>query len=206
VRSNSRTFTDNARRDQIVRCAIEVVAEVGFAQASIRKIAERVGVAMSVVLYHFGTKHELVKAIAEHAFRQALAAILPALDAEPTAAGKLRAYILANAAFLQSHRTQYLAILDIGMSYRTADGELLDRVALDPELMAEIARLDLAAILRQGQESGEFRDFDVARTAMAIQGAVLNGPLLEIARNPGFDLDGYAEELVTLFDAATRRG
>jgi AcrR family transcriptional regulator len=34
-----------------VGCAIEVIAEVGFAQASIRKIADRVGIATSAVHY-----------------------------------------------------------------------------------------------------------------------------------------------------------
>jgi AcrR family transcriptional regulator len=206
VRSNDRTFTDTARRTQITLAAIEVIAEIGYAQASIRKIAERVGVAMSVVLYHFANKDNLVREIVHHSFREALDAIVPALEMENTATGKLRAYIVANADFLQSHRTQYSAVLDIGMSYRTADGARMDAIALDPELMADIAKLDLAAILRQGQESGEFREFDVAHMVMAINGAVRNGPLLDLAINPDFDMDGYAEELVTLFDLATRRG
>lgn len=206
MRSNDRTFADNARRSQITLVAIEVIAEIGYAQASIRKIAERVGVAMSVVLYHFKNKDDLVREIVHHAFREALDAIVPALEKETTATGKLRAYIVANVDFLLSHRTQYSAVLDIGMSYRTASGDRMDAIALDPELLADIARLDLAAILRQGQESGDFRDFDVAHMTTAIQGAVRNGPLLDQAINPNFDMDGYAEELVTLFDLATRRG
>jgi hypothetical protein len=92
------------------------------------------------------------------------------------------------------------------MSYRTAVGARMDAIALDPDLLAGIAKLDLAAILRQGQESGEFRDFDVAHMSSAIQGAVRNGPLLELAINPNYDMDGYAEELVKSFDLATRRG
>jgi hypothetical protein len=41
---------------------------------------------------------------------------------------------------------------------------------------------------------------------MAIRAAVLNGPILEVLTNPEFDLDAYAEELVALFERATRRG
>lgn len=206
MRSNDRTFADTARRTQITLAAIEVIAEIGYAQASIRKIAERVGVAMSVVLYHFGNKDDLVREIVHHSFRTALDAILPALERETTAAGKLRAYIAANVDFLQSHRTQYSAVLDIGMSYRTADGARMDAIALDPDLMADVVKLDLATILRQGQESGEFRDFDVNHMATAVNGAVRNGPLLDYAMNPNFDLNGYTGELVTSFDLATRRG
>lgn len=206
MRSNDRTFTDNARRAQITLAAIEVIAEIGYAQASIRKIAERVGVAMSVVLYHFANKDDLVREIVHHSFREAIAVIVPALERETTATGKLRAYIVANTDFMQSHRTQYSAVLDIGMSYRTTDGARMDAIALDPELMADIVQLDLGTILRQGQESGEFRDFDVAHMATAVNGAVRNGPLLDMAIDPNFDLDGYAGELVTSFELATRRG
>jgi AcrR family transcriptional regulator len=206
VRSNDRTFADTARRKQITLAAIEVIAEIGYAQASIRKIAERVGVAMSVVLYHFANKDDLVREIVHHSFREAIDAIVPALEVERTAGGKLRAYIVANADFMLSHRTQYSAVFDIGMSYRTAGGDRMNAIALDPDLVADIMKLDLATILRQGQESGEFRDFDVAHMASAINGAVRNGPLLELALNPNYDMDGYAGELVTTFDLATRRG
>lgn len=52
-------------RIPIVECAIEVIAELGFAQASIRKIADRVGIAMSTVLYHFGNRDNLVDAVVD---------------------------------------------------------------------------------------------------------------------------------------------
>ncbi|HEX5408105.1 MAG TPA: helix-turn-helix domain-containing protein, partial [Pseudonocardiaceae bacterium] len=67
MRSNNepsgRTFADEARRKQLVECAIEVIAEQGFAQASLARIAQRAGVAKSVVLYHFANKDELVEQV-----------------------------------------------------------------------------------------------------------------------------------------------
>jgi len=200
----SRTFTERARRAQIVECAIEVVAELGYAQTSIRKIAERVGVAMSVVLYHFTNKEELVRAIVIESYRNAVAAVAPAIEAETSAAGKLRAYIRSNAAFLQSHRTQYAAVLDIGLSFRTAGGGRLDQLEIDPQLLGDLTTLDLETILRRGQENGEFRTFDTRRTAVAIRSA-LNGAVLETAQDTDFDVLAYGEELVTIFDSATRR-
>ena len=98
----ARTFADRSRRAQIVACAIEAVAELGFANTSIRKIAERVGVAMSVVLYHFANKDELVRAIVTEAWRSAIATILPPVEAETTATGKLHAYIRANVIFIKT--------------------------------------------------------------------------------------------------------
>jgi TetR/AcrR family transcriptional regulator, fatty acid metabolism regulator protein len=197
------SFTKRARRAQIVECAIEAVAELGYAQTSLRKIAERVGVAMSVVLYHFANKEELVRAIVTEAYRSVIATVAPAVAAEPTAAGKLRAYIRANAAYLDTHRLQFMAMLDIGLSYRSGSGRRLDELDVDPELLGELAKLDLESILRLGQDSGEFRRLETRRIAVAVRSAV-NGAALEIARDPEFDVLAYGEELVTVFDLATR--
>src|SRR5215469_10491417 len=60
---SGRTFADEARRTQLVECAIDVIAAEGFAQASLARIAERAGVAKSVVLYHFANKDELVEQV-----------------------------------------------------------------------------------------------------------------------------------------------
>jgi AcrR family transcriptional regulator len=199
----SPTFTERARRAQIVECAIEVVAELGYAQASLRRIAERVGVAMSVVLYHFANKEELIRAIVTEAYRSAIATIVPAVNAEATAAGKLRAYIRASAEYLDSHRLRHMAVVDIGLSYRSGSGRRLDELEMDPELLEDLAKLDLDAILRRGQDDGEFRPLDTRRMAVAVRSA-LNGAVLEIARDPEFDVLAYGEELVTIFDLATR--
>jgi len=171
---------------------------------SIRKIAERVWVAMSVVLYHFANKDELVRAIVAEAWRSAIATILPAVEAETTAIGKLHAYIRANVIFVKTYRMQHMAMLDIGLSYRTAAGHRLDQLDIDPELLGDLAKLDLETILRDGQATGEFRPMDTKSVAMAVRGA-LNGAILEIAADPDYDALGYADELVTMFDLATRR-
>src|SRR5882757_1103673 len=116
------SFTRTARKAQIVSCAIEVIAEVGFAQASIRKIADRVGIAMSAVLYHFGTKDNLVDAIVEHMYRMALAVVVPAIDAETTASGKLNAYIRSSIQYFGTNRVALQALASLGASYQPSDG------------------------------------------------------------------------------------
>lgn len=197
------TFTNEARRAQIVACAIEVIAEEGYARTSIRKVAQRVGVAMSVVLYHFADKDDLVAAIVTVLYRSAIAMMVPALQAEDSARAKLAAYIRANAAFVQEHRPQHLALIDIGANYRSATGRRLWELDVDPELLADLAQIDLQTILTDGQRGGEFRRFDAAAMALAIRGA-LNSVVLEVAQNADFDVLGCAEELVTTFDLATR--
>jgi AcrR family transcriptional regulator len=195
------TFTQSARRAQIVAAAIEVIAEIGWAQASIRKIADRVGVAMSAVLYHFGSKDNLVDAIIEEMYRSALAVVVPALDAERTATAKLAGYIRANIAYFDSHRLQLSALAQLGAGYQPADGRRFEELGMTDDLRVELTALDPAAILIAGQQDCEFGEFPASSMAVALRGAV-NAAVEKILREPDFDARAYAEDLVTLFQRA----
>ena len=197
------TFTERARRAQIVGGAIALIAELGYAQASVGRIAERVGVAKSLVLYHFANKDELVGAVVTEIYRAAAAIMLPAIDAEASAAGRLRAYIRANATFIETHRAHALAVLELWTGFRTSAGLRLDEAAAQPPSDGDLARLDPVAILELGQRTGEFRPFSAQAMAIAVRQAV-DGAVLRLARDPAFDVPGYCEELVTAFDLATR--
>lgn len=193
------TFTQSARRAQIVESAIEVIAEVGWAQTSIRKIAERVGVAMSAVLYHFGTKDKLVEAIVEQMYRSALAVVVPAVDAESTAAGKLTAYIRATVEYFDTHRVHLAALSQLASSYRPSDGSSFNGLGLSPALVEELAALDATGILQSGQLAGEFGEFPVDSVAMALSGAG-HALVYKFMREPDFDAHRYGEDLVEIFN------
>jgi len=60
------SVTGIARRSQIVAAMIDVIAELGFGQASFARIAERAGVSSTrLISYHFAGKDELITAVAE---------------------------------------------------------------------------------------------------------------------------------------------
>jgi hypothetical protein len=61
----------------------------------------------------------------------------------------------------------------------------------------------LLRILAAGQEAGEFRSFDTYVMAATVQRSLDGLPFL-LRTEPELDLAHYAEELVTLFDLATR--
>jgi AcrR family transcriptional regulator len=184
-----------------------LVAEIGYTQTSIGKIAERVGVAKSVVLYYFATKDELVSTLAQEIFVASVPVMVPAIEAEHTAADKLRAYIRSNGEFIHTHRNHALAMLDMWTSYRSPTGQRLDQVmaeaAARQPLHGEYAALDPAAIFELGQRTGEFRAFAALPMAIAVRQAI-DGAVIQSSRDPGFDVPGYCEELVTIFDLATR--
>jgi AcrR family transcriptional regulator len=204
VRSDAKkpaTFTQSARRAQIVAAAIDVIAEIGWAQTSIRKIADRVGLAMSAVLYHFGTKDNLVDAIIEEMYRTALSVVVPAVDSESTATGKLAAYIRGSIAYFNTHRSHLTALTQVGTGYQPSDGRRFDELGLTPELQEELAALDPTAILTAGQQAHEFGDFPIASTALALRGAV-NAVVEKILRESDFDTRAYGEDLVAIFGRA----
>ena len=56
-----RTFTERARRAQIVDAAIETIAELGYARASFAQIARRAALSSTgLISYHFAGKDELI--------------------------------------------------------------------------------------------------------------------------------------------------
>jgi TetR/AcrR family transcriptional regulator, fatty acid metabolism regulator protein len=201
------TFTEQARREQIVAAAVEVIATSGYGQASVAKIADHIGIAKSVVLYHFKTKSDIIEAAVTTVFAQAALVIAPAVTAEPTAAGKLSAYIRANAAFIAGNRTAAIAMLEIVTSYRSDDGLRLDQAAANSVQASpptgDLALLDPYATFTQGVRSGEFRPLSAVFMKNALR-AALDGAVWEIARDPDYDVVGYGEELVTMFELATK--
>src|SRR5579872_5747351 len=61
VERSHRTFTETARRAQIVEAAIATIAEVGYAHTSFALIAKRAGLSSTgLISYHFASKDDLI--------------------------------------------------------------------------------------------------------------------------------------------------
>ena len=199
VPAENRSFAETARRAQIVDCAIDTIAEVGFAKASVDQIAKRAGVSKGVITYHFPNKDEIVAAVIGKVVAAGRTYIQPRIMAETSAAGRLRAYIECHLEFIDAHRKPLIALVEIAMSARRADGSL----AIGPAALAErVAGLE--ELLRAGQRSGDFRRFNTRVMALTIIQAIDGVPPL-LAREPNLDVKVHAKELATAFALATRR-
>ncbi len=188
------TFTEAARRAQIVEAAIDTIAEVGYAHASFALIAKRAGLSSTgLISYHFASKDELIEQVVTTIISMMGQFMEQRMEQQPNAAGALRTYIHATAAFIGSHRTQMKALLDIFMNGGLHYDETTELVVVSP----------IEEILRRGQQSGEFRTFDTRVMAVLIQRAVDGLPFL-LATYPDVDVDAYAREVITVFDLATR--
>ncbi|MCP2360844.1 AcrR family transcriptional regulator [Nonomuraea thailandensis] len=195
----SRTFIEEARRAQIIECAIDVLAEHGYLHTTLARIAKRAKISTGVISYHFGGKDQLIQAVVMEVAKLATDLMIPRILSQTTATEGLRAYIESNLEFMGLHRKPLLALVQI---VTHAVGE--DSRAGPYDHQADVAITDLEKLLDWGQRSGEFRDFDMRSMAIAIRGAIdaVPGRLLN---DPDFDLDLLARELVTTFTLATRR-
>ncbi|QFY07132.1 TetR family transcriptional regulator [Nonomuraea phyllanthi] len=199
VPSESRTFIEEARRSQIIACAIEVLADHGYAHATMARIARQAKISAGAISYHFGGKNQLIEAVVAEVARLATDMMVPRILAQPTATLALRAYLESNLDFMRLHRKPLLALVEVITHMPGEEGGPGPYAE-----QAEVAITDLEKVLDWGQRSGEFRDFDKRTMAVTIRGAVDAVPA-RMLNEPGLDLDLLAQELVTTFTLATRR-
>lgn len=200
MRSNrtdrNRTFVTSARRAQIVEAAIDTLAEVGYANASLARIAVRLGISKGVISYHFAGKDDLTAEIVTQVLQQARAYMQPRIEAQTNGPDMLRTYIESNLEFIRDNPNQLRAIVEI---VRATIAGTADRPFSESRDGVQI----LAGMLARYQAAGDFRpDFDPNAIAMAIRAVIDVAP--SRLTDPAFDIDQYAHEAVTLFDLATR--
>jgi AcrR family transcriptional regulator len=70
---DQRVARGDATRARILEAARDMVREQGFARTTIRGVAERAGVQLSLVHYHFGGKRQLLAAVLEQENERLLA-------------------------------------------------------------------------------------------------------------------------------------
>uniref|UniRef100_UPI0031DD6221 TetR/AcrR family transcriptional regulator n=1 Tax=Saccharothrix mutabilis TaxID=33921 RepID=UPI0031DD6221 len=187
----AKSVTEQARRAQIVGAAIETVAELGYAATSFKQIATRAGLSSTgLISYHFKGKQELVDEVYAEVLRRYADFVMGFLDRSDTVAGELRAFLVANLRFMRAHRSHTVALMQVRphVSVRGRDE--------DHRRMADL--------LREGQRSGEFREFDADTMAIFVL-ALRNGVLARAAEDEALDLDLCERELLTLVERATAR-
>jgi AcrR family transcriptional regulator len=194
---DSRTFVSNARRAQIVEAAMETISEVGYANASLSRIAVQLDISKGVISYHFSGKDDLIAEIVSQTLARARAHIQPRIEAQTTGPAILRAYIESNLEFIRDNPTQISALIEIVRA--TIAGAKSPFSGSNRDGAVHI----LAKLLTRSQAAGDFRpDFDPTAMAIAIRAVIDAAP--GRLGDPSFDIDRYAGEAVTVFHLATR--
>lgn len=171
------------------------MAEVGYAQTSFARIAEKAGISKGVITYHFTSKDEILRLVATQLFDRGWQHMEPQITAQQTAAGRVRAWIGSELEFFGAHRTEFLAMSDIMANHRSEDGSYAYATELAEELDG------LTEILAQGQRDGDLRQFDARSVATFILSCI-DGVLESWAMDPGVDLPAQSAALVDFIDHA----
>jgi AcrR family transcriptional regulator len=168
----------DARREQMLQAAVEVIEERGFPDTRIADVARRADVSPALVIYYFKTKDNLLAEAlryAENLFYDAGARQTAALD---------------------KARDRLETIIRMSCIPDNGEGGPIDSWVLYLDLWAqavrhpEIARVreesdrrwrgTVADIVREGQDSGEFEDVDADDFAVFL-GSLLDGLAVQIA-------------------------
>ncbi len=172
-----------AKRDEILRVALDVIAENGFRRSSLREIGERVGLTNAGVLHHFGSKEEL------------FAEVLRVRD-ERSAASSGRALDSFSEVIRRNAAVPGLAHLYASLSSDGVDPEhpahdfFVERYrALEEMLTTE---------LRDRQEAGEVhRSLDAAMLARMLI-ALADGLQVQWLFEPEFSMADHVDALLEL--------
>jgi TetR/AcrR family transcriptional regulator, fatty acid metabolism regulator protein len=196
------TFTEAARRAQIVQATIATIAEAGYQHASYAQIATRAGLSSTgLISYHFASKAELIGEVVAQVVAAGQEFMLPRIHAAAPGADRLRAYITSNLEFMAAHPAPIRAVADILSALRREPGG-------PPAPYAPLHARGLAQLeefLREGQRNGQFRSFSPAVMALAIRAAI-DEVAYRLGGEHDLDLAGYGRELAALFDHATAAG
>lgn len=183
------TFTEAARRAQIIDSAIATVNELGYHRASLAEIAKRAPVAKSAIVYYFGSKDALLLHVLDQVFSALGAAVEAAVTTEVTPDARLRAYAESYLSHIDTHRREVAAGVTIVVSHRDADGTPLYLLQSDEDTAL------LRSILSDGMDAGTFRSMPLA-AAVTIAESLLDLAITTVQQDLDSDLAELNAEII----------
>src|SRR5690348_6938386 len=170
--------TAEQRREQMLRAALEVISERGFADTRIADIAERIGISPALVIYYFKTKDQLLTEAIRHYEDTWYAEGKRRMARLGSAAARLEEFVAMNLLpdpDPELDGTNWTLWLDFwAQAARNAD------VAHVRRKSDERWRDVIVSLVIAGQEAGEFADIDPHPFSIFVS-ALLDGLTVQIA-------------------------
>jgi AcrR family transcriptional regulator len=169
--------TADQRREQMLRAALDVIAERGYAETRIADVAERAGTSPALVIYYFKTKDQLLTEAIRYSEDHWYEAGTRRMAAIPTAAGRLEEIVA------MSCLPEADAEPDSSWSLWL---DLWAQAVRHPEVAGVRQKFDerwrdmICSLVIEGQESGEFGPVNPDDFAVLLS-ALLDGLAVQIA-------------------------
>jgi len=188
----------DARRRQILKAAVQVIADKGLCDTGIKDVADQAGTSPALVIYYFGKKDILLAEALAFAEERFYAQTADAVAEMSSARDRLVELVRCSCSVGEDDFDEWVLWLDLWARAPRDPDVARDRLAMDRRW-----RTTIGEIVREGQARGEFAPVDVdafaLRLAALIDGlailVVLRDP--EVTRDRMFDLcvDTCAKEL-----------
>lgn len=185
--TGSRTFTEQARRAQLVDATIEQIARRGLAGASLARVAEATGITKAAVLYHVGSKDALIAAAYQRVLDALVATVGAAIDAAPVG-DRPAVYIRAMVAHLRDNPQHVRVLAEVGRKQ-------------DVDHPSDARWAPLAGIIDAAAEAATDKRGTAAvdsRALALIIGGAIDGIVAEHLADEDFDVTSAADLLVSL--------
>jgi AcrR family transcriptional regulator len=169
------------RREQMLRAALEVIADRGYADTRIADVAERIGISPALVIYYFKTKDQLLTESIRYLDNVWYADGQRRMAELPTAVARIEEIVAMSC--LPEADTEPRSSWTLWLDFWTL-------AARNPEV-AGLRRKDderwrdmIGSLVRDGQRAGEFRAVDADNFAILLC-SLLDGLAIQIAlRDP----------------------
>jgi AcrR family transcriptional regulator len=166
------------RREQMLRAAIDVIAERGFPDTRISDVGKRVGASSALVIYYFGTKDRLLTDALRYSEDRFYAEVERRLDGTEGAEAKLEMLVR-----MSCHNDSLDGMPGSWLIWP----DVWAQAVRHPEISRHREELDqrwrdkVADIVREGIESGEFdAEVDVDEVSLLLT-ALLDGLVVQVS-------------------------
>jgi AcrR family transcriptional regulator len=169
--------TADQRREQMLRAALEVIGERGYAETRIADVAERAGTSPALVIYYFKTKDQLLTEAIRFSEDRWYAAGTRRMAAIGTAAGRLEEIVAMTTLPEADAEPETSGLLWL---------DLWSQAGRHPEVAGVRQKFDerwrdmICSLVVEGQEAGEFGPVDPTDFAV-LMSALLDGLSVQIA-------------------------
>ena len=166
----------DARRRQILKAAVQVIAEKGLCDTGIKDVADQAGTSPALVIYYFGKKDVLLAEALSFADEQFYAQTADAVAELTSARDRLVELVRCSCSVGEAEDDfdEWVLWLDLWARAPRDPDVARDRAAMDRRWRATIGE-----IVRAGQATGEFAALDADAFALRL-GALIDGLAIQV--------------------------
>jgi len=189
------------RRNEMIEAFSHVVAEKGFAKATIREVAKHAGCSYGVLNYHFANKEELILSFLDYVVTTYTAGLRKGVSRCSTATESLE--------FIFSYfHNQNQFTLEFGrvwiecLALANSNPEISEKLNACYDDLKEMTE----QIIAQGISAGEFRDVDPTITSNLIWAALEGLTVLWVVNTRSTPVEALIEHRPDFFMSYLRKG